>query len=152
MAQFSVRRSIAAPIDVVFAQVSDFANAPKHCSGINRVEMLTDGPVRVGTRFKETRVMFGKEATEVMEVIALTPPHGYVLGSEACGCRYRREIRLAPAANGTDAVMNFSAQPLTFFAKIICKLMGFMMKSVSKACAQDLEDLKAAVESHKAAT
>jgi uncharacterized membrane protein len=152
MAQFSVRRTIAAPIEAVFALAADFANAPKHVSGIKRVEMLTDGPVRVGTRFRETRVMFGKEATEEMEVVALTPPHGYVLGSETCGCRYRCEIRLTPAANGTDVVMNFDAQPLTFFAKIMCKLMGFMMKSVSKACEQDLEDLKAAVESRRAAT
>ncbi len=152
MPHFSVRRTIAAPIEAVFAQASDFANAPKHVSGIKRVEMLTDGPVRVGTRFRETRVMFGKEATEEMEVIALTPPLGYVLGSESCGCRYRCEIRLSPSSNGTDVIMNFDAQPLTFFARIMGKLMGFMMKSVAKACAKDLEDLKTAVESRRAAT
>ena len=33
--------------------------------------MLSDGPIGVGTRLRETRIMFGRPATEVMTIAAL---------------------------------------------------------------------------------
>ena len=60
------------PLDDAFAFVSDFANAPKRIKSILRVNVLTPGPVGVGTRFTETRVMFGREATETRTCEATT--------------------------------------------------------------------------------
>ena len=70
---------IAAPPDVVFATMADIARWPEFIGGIERVELLTDGPVRVGTRFRETRTMFGRSASEEMTVAELAPPHRFVL-------------------------------------------------------------------------
>ncbi len=70
---FICEQQVAAPPEKVFAMMSDFANAPQRISGISKVEMLTDGAVGVGTKFKETRVMLGKEATETMEVTTFDP-------------------------------------------------------------------------------
>jgi len=61
--QFTLDKHIAAPPMRVFAAASDFRNAPQRIHGIKKVEMLSTGPVGVGTRFKETRVLFKKEAT-----------------------------------------------------------------------------------------
>jgi carbon monoxide dehydrogenase subunit G len=141
-----IEKTVAADPKTVFAAASDFANAPKRITGITRVEMLTQGPVGVGTRFRETRRMFGKEATETMEVTAFEPGRSYVLACDSHGCRYRSEIRVEPAAGGSKLTMTFEAEPLTRMAKVLSFLMKPMVKSVAKHVARDLDDLKAAVE------
>jgi hypothetical protein len=149
MKPLHVREHIEAPCEQVFARAADFARAPETITAIKKIEMLTPGPTRVGTRFRETRVMFGREATEEMEVVAFEPPRRIALGAESCGCRYHSELRFTPAAGGgTDVEMTFVGTPLTLFAKIVGGLMlPLMKKAMVKACGQDLRDLKAAVES-----
>lgn len=144
--EMTVRETIAAPPEKVFAVASDFGNAANTIEGILRVEVLTSGPVGVGTRFRETRKMFGKEATEEMTVAELEPPRRYVLLAESHGSRYRSELRFEPQGAGTEVVMSFRGEPQTFFAKVMSVLMKPMLKSISKLCAQDLADLKRTVE------
>ncbi len=95
--------------------------------------------------------MFGREATEEMEITAFDPPRGYSVGCESCGCRYHSAFRFTPNGAGTDVEMVFDAQPLTLAAKIMSFLMKPMIKSVLKECARDLHDLKAAMEADAAA-
>jgi hypothetical protein len=45
----------------VFGFLTDGANAPRVVPSVVRVEKLTDGPVGAGTRYRETRLMNGKE-------------------------------------------------------------------------------------------
>ena len=142
----TVREAIAAPPETVFAAASDFANAPQRIPGIVRVEMLTPGPVAVGTRFRETRRMFGKEASEVMTVAELEPPRRYVLLAESHGSRYRSELRFEPEGSGTEVVMTFRGEPQTLAAKVMSVVMRPLIKSVAKVCAKDLADLRRSVE------
>lgn len=144
--EVTIREQIAAPPERVFAAASDFANAPGKIAGILRVEMLTPGPLAVGTRFRETRKMFGKEASEEMTVAELEPPRRYVLVAESHGTRYRSELRFEPQGAGTEVAMTFRAEPLTSFAKVMSVLMKPMIKSVGKLCAKDLADLKRSIE------
>lgn len=131
----------------VFEVMSDFEHAADHVSGITRVEMLTDGPVGVGTKFKETRVMFGKEATETMEVTAFDPGKGYTLEAESCGCRYVSHLRCVPKGSGTQVELEMHCTPLKFSAKVMSKLMAPMMKgAMCKAMRQDFDDLQAVAE------
>lgn len=146
MAGISVRRHIAAPPEIVFARAADFEHAAEHIGGIVKIEMLTDGPIGVGTRFKETRVMFGKEHAEEMELIDFDPPRRYALEAHGCGCRYHTEFRFTPKGGGTEIEFTFDAMPLTFFAKVMSFMMRFMMKSCVKMVEQDLADLKSAIE------
>lgn len=147
-AVYTLSREVAAPREIVFQHLADFRNAPARVSGIKKVEILTAGPIGKGTRFKETRIMFGKEATETMEVLEFTPPSGYVLGAESCGCRYRSEFRLTSKGAGTDVQMTFEATPLTAFAKVMSFLMRpFMAKMCVKAILKDLDDIKKSIES-----
>lgn len=146
MPGITITKHIAAPPERVFARMTDLRKAPEFISKIKRLEVMTEGPIRVGTRFRETRVMFGREATEEMEVTELDPPNGYALGCESHGCRYRIEFRLTPSGDGTEVQMRFEAVPLTLVAKVLCVLFRPMMKSMTKECAKDLDDIAAAVE------
>jgi hypothetical protein len=142
-----VSEQINAAPGVVFAAAIDFANAPRRISGIKNVEMLTSGPVGVGTRFRETRVMFGKEATETMEVVGFQPGSSYTLGASSCGCEHRTVVSVRPNGGGGEITIDFTGRPMTFGAKLMGVLMGWMVKGAgAKAMKQDLVDLKAAVE------
>jgi len=147
MAGVTVKKEIAAPPERVFEAATDFANAAKSIRGIEKVEMLTDGPVGVGTRFRETRIMFKREATEVMEVTDFDPPRGYSLRAESHGCRYLSRFRFEPKDGGTELEMRFEATPLTFVAKVMAFLMKPMVGMVAKECGKDMEDLKTRIES-----
>ena len=147
--ELSVREHIAAPLDRVFEVASNFADAARAIEGILRVEVLTPGPVGVGTRFRETRKMFGKEATEEMTVTEFEPPRRYLLLAESHGCRYRSELRFEPQGSGTDVVMTFRSEPLTLAARVMSVLMKPMLKSMSKLCSKDLADLKRTIEAQQ---
>jgi len=131
----------------VFAAMTDFANAAERISGISRMEMLTDGPVGVGTRFRETRIMMKREATETMEVTDFRPLESYTLEAHSCGCHYTSIISVADAGKGqTKVTMSFSGVPKTFAAKLMIP-MGWLFRGMLKKCVlKDLADIKAYLE------
>jgi carbon monoxide dehydrogenase subunit G len=146
MKSITIKTRIQAPPAKVFALATDLRNAAGRIKAIQKLEVLTEGPIARGTRFRETRVMFGRPATEEMTITEFEPPARYALGAESCGCRYRTEFRFTPESGGTEVEMSFAAQPLTFFAKAMSLLMRPLLKSLTKACARDLNDLKVVAE------
>lgn len=143
----TVSKRIHAPVERVFEVFTDLRAAPERVQGIKALEVLTDGPIGKGTRFRETRVMFGKEATEVMEITEFRPNEMYAVEAESCGCHYRSELHFRGDGGATDVRMTFGGTPLTTGAKIMGALMGWMMKGACrKAMDQDFEDLKQVAE------
>ncbi|CAM4145789.1 hypothetical protein [Helcobacillus massiliensis] len=45
-----LHQRVAAPLDAVESIITDIPNAARTLSGVNAVEMLTEGPYRPGTR------------------------------------------------------------------------------------------------------
>jgi len=150
MAEISVKKRIEASPERVFALATDFENAARRLRGIKKLELLSDGPLGVGTRFRETRVMFNREATEEMEVTAFDPPRSYEVGCESHGCRYHSVLTFTPVGSGTEIEMRFQATPLTLAAKMMAVALQPMLSSVVKCLEDDLEDLKAAAEGEAA--
>jgi carbon monoxide dehydrogenase subunit G len=146
MHRITVERTIAAPPERVFAAATDVHHFADIVPAIERVEVLTPGPMGVGTRFRETRKVFGRSATEEMRVVAFDPPRSYLVTAESHGCRYRTEFRFEPVAAGTRMTMDFGAEPLTLAAKVLSVLMKPMLKKMAELCAQDLDAIKAHVE------
>ena len=144
--KIAVHHHVEASPQEVFAVAADFPNAARVIQAIEKVEMLTEGPVGVGTRFRETRTMFGKEATEEMEVAVFEPPHRYVLHAESHGSKYVSGLTFEPEDAGTRVTMHFDAEPLTFFAKVMSLLMKPMLKKMAQICEKDLKDLGEHVE------
>ena len=58
--QLSLERLVRAPADRVSAVLTDIAHADQTLSGVTQVEPLTEGPYGVGTKWRETRRMFGR--------------------------------------------------------------------------------------------
>lgn len=147
MAELSISRTIPAPRSEVFARLSNFPQAADTIGAITQVEMLTEGEVGVGTRFRETRTVFGREATEEMEVTAFEAPRSYTLEAESHGAHYVSTFTLDETPGGTEVTLSFTATPLTVFAKIMSFLTKPMLKTVMKECAKDLDDVARSFES-----
>lgn len=151
MPRVTVSRSVAAPPAEVFAACADFARAADRIKDILRVEVLSPGPVGVGTRFKETRKMFGKEATETMEVVAFDPPAGYELRAVNCGTEYRTWFTFTPDGAGTRVDATFQSRAVALWAWPFTPLMYLMRGFLRKCLAGDLDQIRAAIEGQKLA-
>jgi hypothetical protein len=147
MAGFQSVTRIAAPPETVFTLTSDFAGAPGRIKGIKKIEMLTDGPVGVGTRFRETREMFGKEATEVMEVTAFEPNRSYTLSAVSCGARHTSVFRVEPDGEATNLHCHYRIEALSWIAWLMTPVAFLMMGMIQKCVQQDINDIKSAAES-----
>lgn len=147
MPGIQVSERIRAPQEDVFHQCLQVDQWPDFCRQIKRVEVLSDGPIREGTRFRETRTMFGREASEEMEFTKIEHPRRYVVECTNHGCHYRVEFSFAQQGPETVVTSDFSATPLTFFARVMGTLMMPLMKGNMKKCVrQDLQDLKKKME------
>jgi carbon monoxide dehydrogenase subunit G len=139
----SVESLIDAPRDVVFASLVDIERWPDVISGIVEVTLLTPGPVAVGTRFRETREMFGRKATEEMTVAEMESPRRLVLTAFNHGTTYRVEHLLAAeGAGGTRLTVAFEGRPVTLAARLLMPLGLLFRGAVRRQLASDLADLE----------
>lgn len=143
MPQFSTSIDIAAPVADVFALFADLPNATR-IPGIVRVEMLTPGPVRKGTRFKETRKFMGKEATEELEVTAFDAGRSMSVGCTSHGATHGTRFDFVPAGGGTRVLVEYVLEPHSFMAKMSG---GLMMGAIRKCIDEDIAAIKRAAES-----
>ena len=144
---------VKAPRETVWAVVSDIPNAASTIKGIEKVEVLEQpkGEGIVGLKWRETRTMFGKQATETMWITDASAPSFYETRAENSGAIYTTRIALQDAGAGvTRLSMDFGAEPRTFGARILGAVFGALMKgSMRKAILKDLEDIKAAAEARR---
>lgn len=150
MAELKACTWVDAPPEAVFAAFSDVRTATERVRAITAIEMLTEGPVGRGTRFRETRTMFGRPCTETMEFTGWEPPRSYTLCAASCGARYATTFTFTPERGGTAVEMKFSATPVTFFAKLMSPISRLMISACRKMVEGDLADLKAAAEGRPA--
>ncbi|MFF6778364.1 SRPBCC family protein [Streptomyces sp. NPDC012637] len=149
-----VERRVAASPGRVWESITDLRNMPRVLSGVEKVEVLTEGGFAVGTRWRETRRMMGKSATEEMTVTVCEPTERYVTVADSHGMHYVSEITLAPegpaaSATATTLRMTFSARPAHdrapgLFTRLISRLGS---RAVAKALGKDLDEIARAIES-----
>jgi Polyketide cyclase / dehydrase and lipid transport len=135
----------AAPADV-FAIAADIGHWPDVISAIESIELLTPGAVGIGTRFRETRKMFGKSATEEMTVAEFAPPHRFVLTAHSHGTAYRTVHTLEPVGAGTRLRVLFEVTPTSLLARIMAPVGWLLLGTLKRQIAADLADMKRAAE------
>ena len=138
---------IQAPREQVFQVFSDLPACAERIQGIDKIEMLSDRPMQVGTRWRETRTMFGKEATEDMWITEADDLKFYNTRAESHGAIYKSGIIVDEEDGKTRLTMTFEGKPVSIGAKIMTFLMGWMMNgSTRKAFEKDLENIKQSIE------
>jgi carbon monoxide dehydrogenase subunit G len=89
------------PLEEVSAFVSDFANAERWDPGVAESRAVTDGPVRVGSRYALTVLFNGRRLPMTYEVTAYDPPHRVVLAGSGSTVNAIDEIRFEATDRGT---------------------------------------------------
>lgn len=87
--------------DEVFAVISDPREAVAFLENITDSTKTTDGPIGVGTTFRETRVVGGKESSADLLVVAHEPSSRVGISTEAEGITVTYDYRLTPDRGGT---------------------------------------------------
>jgi carbon monoxide dehydrogenase subunit G len=146
--RFEVKRTIRVSTEKAYDGLLDLEAARNWMQGLVRIERLDEGPMQEGSEWKETRKMFGKEATEHFEVVELHEPDKIVLRCDGTkGTTGKGEFvftyLIAASGEHSEVTLDGEIKGLTGLTKILGKLMAGTFK---KACAKDLDSLKSYLE------
>ena len=138
---------IDAPVERVFETFCDLDNAPSNVSGIVALDVL-EGPAQLqaGTKWRETRVFAGKEATETMWVTAFEENVSYTVDAQSHGMHYQSVYLFMPSHGGTRLDYRFTMTPLTFGARLMSVVGLVFLGATKKALVNDHRELKAVCE------
>lgn len=146
MARLVLSQRVEAPREVVFDVFSDFRSVAERVSGVTRCEVLTEGPIRAGTLYRETREFGGREATEEMEITEFRRPLSYRVEGESCGSRWVCDMRFEPRGSATEVTMEFVTRPASLKG-IVMAPVALLMRGMVRRCIQtDLDELKRFIE------
>jgi uncharacterized membrane protein len=137
---------IAAPIDITFDVFSDISKIEERIDGITKVEILSNTKAGVGTRWRETRIMFGREATEEMEISSFKPNQSYEVVASSNGAEYHSIYTFTEKDGGTQVEMIFTAIARSFLAKLMTPLAFLFKNATLQALEADMDNLKALCE------
>lgn len=146
----TITKHINASPDKVWAVISDIPGSASTLSGVDSVQLLTDGPYGEGTRWKETRTMMGRSETVEMWVAQADPPRSTTVKALQGGADYTSRFTLAERNGGTDLTLTFGAEMLeaSAFSKVMMAIFGKIgMSFTRRALAKDLAEIAAKAES-----
>jgi carbon monoxide dehydrogenase subunit G len=139
---------VQAPIEKVWNIITDIESSVNVISGIKKIEVMEKPSTGlVGLKWEETRIMFGKTATEIMWITEAEENQFYQTRAEHPNVVYISKLSLAEEGSQTRLAMEFKAHISSFGTRIMSAVMGiFFNKATRDAIKQDLEDIKKAAE------
>ena len=143
-----MKLNVSIPINTekekIWQAITDIENAKDRISAIEDIQVHHQPDEGlIGLKWTETRVLFGKSATETMWITEAEENHYYKTRAESHGSVYQSTMRIKEDTGGNHLIMEFDAHPQTVLAKILSFVLGPMMKNATKkALLQDLKDIK----------
>jgi hypothetical protein len=122
MAQFSMSKRVAAPVETVFDVTTELEHTAEHIRGIEKIELLTAGPIRMGTRWREARKIMGQQSTETLEVVGFDRLRSYSVGCESCGAYFETTFRFEPDGDGSLLTLDERTEARSLMAKLTSPL------------------------------
>ncbi|TQV87733.1 SRPBCC family protein [Aliikangiella coralliicola] len=148
MSPIKITRTINSPANIVFNTVADISQFSEAIPHITKVEFLTDQKSGVGTRFIETRLMRGKEASTELEVTEYVENERIRLVTDNHGSVWDTVFTVSQQGEKTELVMIMDSKPYKLIPKltyplikgIIAKAVESDMDSVKQFCEQKVSD------------
>ena len=139
MAKTSEIRAINAPVEKVFETVAHIENFSEAIPHITNVEMLSDVKRGVGAKFRETRVIKGKEGKATLEVTEYVENERVRFVSDEGGVIWDSVFTFTPEGEGSTIALEMEAKPYKFMSRLMTPIV---MGIVSKAVASDMDAIK----------
>ncbi len=147
MPTMTITREIQAPVNVVFNTVAHTEEWVKCQPQVVKVEYLTDQQVGVGAKFRETRMMKGKEATTELEVTEYEVNDRTRLVADSHGAVWDSLFTMTEQDGVTTLTLTMESRPYKLIPKIMLPLCNGMIK---KEVAKDMDRVKAYCEEQPA--
>jgi Polyketide cyclase / dehydrase and lipid transport len=142
MATISVSDQIPAPLSVVFGRFTDLESSSTRVSGIKAIELLTPGPFRLGTRWRETREVLGRLDSAEMEVTAYDRNKTYTITHHKMGARIDAVFTFERASEGTTVKVEFTLDGQGMPPGLLAPIEWAIAGKIRDVLSQDLADLK----------
>jgi len=131
----------------VWAATTDVALFAELLSGVEKIEVVEKPATGlVGLKWKETRILFGKEATVEKWITEAKENEFYTTRAEQDGFVFITTNRVSGSDGNVTLTGIHETLPQGFAAKLKALPMVFFKGVIRKAIVQDLKDIKVAVE------
>ena len=144
MSPVIISRTIDAPIDRVFRVISEPEQFQQAVPHITNVEFLTASRSGVGTRFKETRLMHGRESSVELEVLEYAHNDRIRLVSDAGGTVWDSLFTVSEENGKVTLHLQMDIRPHTLMARLTTPIFKGM---VAKGVEADMDVIKEYCES-----
>lgn len=141
------------PIDVVWAAVIDFFNAPRigRREGVLAVRQTSSGELGVGSTLSTRRVILGFETTLTSRVTEWDPPHAVASTMEGRPFRsFLSRFTLEAGPDGTTVVSTIEME-LRPALKLLWPIVGPFIRRRRRAAFEDLKALVAIIDAKASA-
>ena len=143
MTRVTVRASIDAPVEVVFAAVTDIENLPATNPDIAKIEFLGERRSGVGTRFRETRMMKGKPAVTDLEVTEFVENERARMVTDSHGTVWDTLFTVRATGGETELTIAMDARPHKLLPRVMVPIFKGMFR---KGMVGHVEQVKAYCE------
>jgi uncharacterized protein YndB with AHSA1/START domain len=151
MATVTVANQIAAPVDRVFDLFTDIEHGSAHVLGIKNIEMLTPGAISLGSRWRETREVLGRQDSADMEITAFERNRTYTISHHKGGVRIDTVFRFELSGEGTKVSVEFEIEAPGLPPGLLTPLNWAIAGKVRDVLTHDLDDLKKSIEAKASA-
>jgi uncharacterized membrane protein len=115
---------VRGPIAEVFAYVADFRNDPAWRSEVREMRYLSDGPPAVGTRVRETSVLWGRRVVTESVLTVFEPGRRVAFAAVSGPFRVSGSRSFEPVAGGTRVTSVLEWHPTSRLARLVAPAMG----------------------------
>ncbi len=149
MTTVTVATEIAAPVERVFQVFTDLDQSAARVSNIRKIELLTVGGPRLGTRWLETREVLGREDTAEMEITAYERNRTYTITHHKAGVRIDAVFTFTRNDDRTTVRVEFDLQRGGLPPGTLAPVRWAVADKVRDVIGHDLADLKDFIEGSK---
>lgn len=139
MGIIKTERTINAPATTVFRTVADIQNFAKAIPDIVGVEFLSEQKSGVGTRFRETREINGKEAATELEVTEYSENDYIRLVADSHGTVWDSAFTVKENGQYTTLKLVMESKPYKFLPKLMTPFIQYFIR---KALEKDMDAVK----------
>lgn len=133
---------VARPREEVAALATDPRNAPRWYANIRSVELLTDEPVRVGSRMRFVAAFLGRTIDYTYEVVELVPGERMTMSTASGPFPMTTTYTFEDVDGGTRMTLRNHGSPSGFGAVAA----PMMRRAMERANTKDLAALRALLE------